>query len=130
MQAAFHGVPILGLPHFGDQEMNALKAVGKVAARPPCTLPIYWVHVLACKGSPASILVCSSCCRPAQGTGLHLFREQVTPGAVHAAVMRLLSEGSFREAAQRVSRRLRSRKRTPLQEAAGGSWLCSHTCTT
>lgn len=56
---------------------------------------------------------------PAQGMGLHLFREQVTPESVHGAVMRLLSEDSFREAAQRVSRRLRSRKRTALQETAG-----------
>lgn len=30
VQAAYHGVPIVCVPHFGDQEMNAVKVISKV----------------------------------------------------------------------------------------------------
>ena len=37
MQAAYHGVPIVGLPFSGDQPDNAAKVVAKVFHSPLCT---------------------------------------------------------------------------------------------
>lgn len=37
-QAAYHGVPIVGLPFFGDQPGNADKAVAKVLPPGACRL--------------------------------------------------------------------------------------------
>lgn len=39
--------------------------------------------------------------------------------AVRDSLVRLLTEPEFRESAARVSRRLRARRRTPTEEAAG-----------
>ena len=61
-----------------------------------------------------------------QGIGLAVFRNQVTAASVHDALMRVLTDGSFRAAAQRVSKQIRSTKRTALQEAVGeGGPACS-----
>lgn len=46
-------------------------------------------------------------------------RKDLTTERVYDAIMRVLTEEGFRAAAQKVSKRIRSRKRTPLQEAAG-----------
>lgn len=46
--------------------------------------------------------------------------------AVRDSLVRLLTEPEFRENAVRVSRRLRARRRTPTEEAAGTCW--STTC--
>ena len=60
-----------------------------------------------------------------QGIGLAVFRHEVTAGSVHRALLRVLTEGSFSAAAKRVSKQIRSSKRTALQEAVGegATWL-------
>lgn len=54
-----------------------------------------------------------------QGMGLAVFRHQVTAKSVHSALLRVLTEGSFSAAAKRVSKQIRSAKRTALQETVG-----------
>ena len=51
--------------------------------------------------------------------GLAVFRHQVTAKSVHSALLRVLTEGSFPAAAKRVSKQIRSAKRTALQETVG-----------
>ena len=38
MQAAYHGVPLVAMPFFADQHLNALKAVNKVHPLPYTSL--------------------------------------------------------------------------------------------
>ena len=54
-----------------------------------------------------------------QGFGLAVFRNQLTADAVHDALLRLLSDSSFAAAAKRISKQMRSTKRTALQETVG-----------
>ena len=46
-------------------------------------------------------------------------RKGLSAEGVYDVLMRVLTEEGFRAAAGKVSKRIRSRKRTPLQEAAG-----------
>lgn len=48
-----------------------------------------------------------------------LSREGVSSESVYDAFTKVLEDGSYRAAAARMSKRIRSRKRTPLQETAG-----------
>jgi glucuronosyltransferase len=83
LQAAYHAVPIAGIPLIADQLDNVKKAVHR-------------------------------------GFGLSINpKGGLKADAIAAALQRLLSEPHFREAARKLSRRLRSRPRTPAQEAAG-----------
>ena len=60
-----------------------------------------------------------------QGFGLAVFRQQLTAGSVHDALLRVLTDGSFAAAAKRISKQIRSTKRTALQEAVGeGATAC------
>ena len=54
-----------------------------------------------------------------QGLGLAVPRHRLTEDSVHDALMRVLTEGSFAVAAQRISKQMRSMKRTALQETVG-----------
>ena len=38
LQAAYHGVPIVCMPQFADQELNTMKVVSKVNLCLPCLL--------------------------------------------------------------------------------------------
>lgn len=83
MQAAYHGVPIAGIPLIADQLDNVMKAVHR-------------------------------------GFGLAINpKGGLKADAISTALRRLLAEPAFRAAAGKLSRRLRSRPRTPAQEAAG-----------
>jgi hypothetical protein len=54
------------------------------------------------------------------GAGLAISRMfDVTEGPLYEGIMRVLSEPSFRENAQKLSKRMRSRKRLGSEEAAG-----------
>ena len=46
-------------------------------------------------------------------------REGLSSEAVYEAFTRVLEDDRYRTAAAKLSKRIRSRKRTPLQEAAG-----------
>lgn len=82
-QAAYHGVPIAGIPLIADQLDNVMKAVHR-------------------------------------GFGLAISpKGGLKAGAIGAALHRLLEEPGFAAAAGKLQRRLRSRPRTPAQEAAG-----------
>lgn len=83
LQAAYHGVPIAGIPLIADQVDNVMKAVHR--------------------GFGVAI-------DPKRG---------LKAGAIGAALHRLLTDPGFATAAGKLSRRLRSRPRTPAQEAAG-----------
>ena len=54
-----------------------------------------------------------------QGMAVMLSREGLSSESVYNAFTRVLEDGSYRAAAARMSKRIRSRKRTPLQETAG-----------
>ena len=54
-----------------------------------------------------------------QGIGVTLDRKSMTDRDVHEAFSRIIQDGRFAEAAGRVSRIMRARKRSPLQEAGG-----------
>lgn len=85
LQAAYHGVPIAGIPLIADQKDNVAKAVHR-------------------------------------GFGLAVDpRGGLTAARIGGALRRLLVEPGFRTAAAKLSRRLRSRPRTPAQEAAGAA---------
>jgi hypothetical protein len=58
-------------------------------------------------------------CGESQGMAALLPRKGLSTEGVYDVIMRVLTEESFQAAAQKVSKRIRSRKRTPLQEAAG-----------
>jgi UDP-glucoronosyl and UDP-glucosyl transferase len=56
-----------------------------------------------------------------QGAGLSLVSVyKLKEEDVHSALMRVMLEPSFREQSLRIGRRMRSRKRTGLERAAGG----------
>ena len=55
-----------------------------------------------------------------QGFAVTISHTDLVTSALEQALMRVLTELSFTEAATRVSLKLRTRKRTPLQEAVGG----------
>ena len=54
-----------------------------------------------------------------QGFAVVLRREGLTEKAAIEAFSRVLREGSYAEAARKVSRRMQTRKRSPVQEAGG-----------
>ena len=54
-----------------------------------------------------------------QGMALLLQRKDLTADGVYNAFTRVLTDDSIRAAAAKVSKRTRSRKRTPVQETAG-----------
>lgn len=54
-----------------------------------------------------------------QGFALTISHTDLVTPALPEALMRVLTEASFTEAARRVSAKLRTRPRTPLQEAVG-----------
>ena len=56
---------------------------------------------------------------PCRGMGLRILPGEFKAGEIAHALRRLHAEPSFREAAGDISRKLRSRKNTPRQEAAG-----------
>lgn len=92
MQAAYHAVPIVGIPLIADQLDNVMKAVHR-------------------------------------GFGLAVSpKGGLKAKNIGAALHRILAEPAFKEAAVKLSKRLRSRTRTPAQEAAGTSAQNSHTC--
>lgn len=82
MQAAYHGIPIVGIPVFGDQPDNVMKAVYR-------------------------------------GFGLMISPGTITEHSLVAAVGRVISKPSFREAAMKVSRRMRAHRVSPAEKAAG-----------
>ncbi|CAK0783984.1 hypothetical protein CVIRNUC_007187 [Coccomyxa viridis] len=83
-EAAFHGVPIVGLPVFGDQPDNVMKAVFR-------------------------------------GFGLMISPGTITADGLRDRVLRILGEASFREAAQKVSVRMRAHRLKPAEKAA--DWI-------
>ena len=58
-------------------------------------------------------------CWELQGMAALLPRKGLSAEGVYDVILRVLTEEDFRAAAGKVSKRIRSRKRTPLQEAAG-----------
>ncbi len=93
MQAAFHAVPLVGIPLIADQLDNVMKAVHR-------------------------------------GFGLAVSPKGGLRAAdIDAALNMVLSEPSFKQAAVKLSKRLRSRTRTPAQEAAGKSPALHCCCT-
>ncbi|CAK0754688.1 hypothetical protein CVIRNUC_002317 [Coccomyxa viridis] len=84
-EAAFHAVPLVGIPLIADQLDNVMKAVHR-------------------------------------GFGLAVSPKGGLRAAdIDAALNMVLSEPSFKQAAVKLSKRLRSRTRTPAQEAA--DWI-------
>jgi hypothetical protein len=57
--------------------------------------------------------------RAAQGFGLQVDASQIGTPAFEAAIMQVLEDPKYSQAAKVASVRLRARKRTPVQEAAG-----------
>ena len=93
MQAAFHAVPMVGIPLIADQLDNVMKAVHR-------------------------------------GFGLAVSpKGGLRADEIAAALNTVLSEPDFKEAALKLSKRLRSRTRTPTQEAAGRSPTLHCCCT-
>lgn len=88
LQAAYHGVPIVGIPMVADQPDNIVKAV-------------------------------------ARGFGImfHRGKQGINGEELHDALLQILTEPRFKEAAAKISVRMRARKRTPLQEAAGENYV-------
>ncbi|KAK9902751.1 hypothetical protein WJX75_004835 [Coccomyxa subellipsoidea] len=80
-EAAYHGIPVVGLPVFGDQPDNVMKAVYR-------------------------------------GFGLMIPPGTITTDALLAATLQVMAEPSFREAARKVSLRMRAHRLTPAQKAA------------
>jgi UDP:flavonoid glycosyltransferase YjiC (YdhE family) len=87
MQAGYHGIPIVGIPVFGDQPDNVMKAVFR-------------------------------------GFGLMISPGTITEATLVAAVGRVTTEPRFREAARKVSVRMRAHRVSPAEKAAGG-WCSS-----
>jgi glucuronosyltransferase len=83
-QAAYHGVPIAGVPLIGDQADNIVKAVAR-----------------------------------GFGVMVAVDHEGIQASSVSTAILNVLSNASFKEAAKKISVRMRARPRTPLEEAAG-----------
>ena len=73
---------MVGLPVFGDQPDNVMKAVYR-------------------------------------GFGLMIPPGTITTDSLLAATLRVMAEPSFREAARKVSQRMRAHRLTPAQKAAG-----------
>lgn len=61
----------------------------------------------------------STLCLLLQGFALTISHTDLVTPALPKALMRVLTNASFMEAARRVSMKLRTRARTPLQEAVG-----------
>ncbi|CAL5228006.1 g11061 [Coccomyxa viridis] len=55
----------------------------------------------------------------ARGMGVKISKEDITTSAFREAIHKVLTDPSYAAAAARVSRKLRARKRMPVQEAAG-----------
>lgn len=98
LQAAYHAVPLVGIPLIADQLDNVMKAVHR-------------------------------------GFGLAVSpKGGLKAKTIGTALNRVLTEPGFKKAAVKLSIRLRSRTRTPAQEAAGAchiffnaSVMCMHT---
>ncbi len=54
-----------------------------------------------------------------RGIGLSMQPGKITSEALAAAVLRVAEEPQFREAAEKLSRRMRAHRRTPVQQAGG-----------
>ncbi|EIE24908.1 UDP-Glycosyltransferase/glycogen phosphorylase [Coccomyxa subellipsoidea C-169] len=80
-EAAYHGVPVVAMPFYGDQPMNARKLIGK-------------------------------------GMAVALQKRGLSAEGVYDAFTRVLTDESIRAAAAKVSKRIRSRKRSSVQETA------------
>ena len=69
-----------------------------------------------------------------QGYGVQVDPSQIGTPAFEAAIMQVLTDPKYRQVAQAISKQVRARKRTPVQEAAGeqvcGSAVPSHLPTT
>eukprot|EP00047_Mylnosiga_fluctuans_P002408 m.224363 g.224363 ORF g.224363 m.224363 type:complete len:521 (-) comp11085_c0_seq1:48-1610(-) len=83
-EAAYHGVPMLGFPHFADQFDNIIRMV-------------------------------------AAGTCVEVHAEKFTAGDLTAKINELLSNPIYEQNAEKVSKRMHDRLRTPTQEAA--DWI-------
>jgi glucuronosyltransferase len=116
-QALYHAKPIIALPCFGDQFTNADKVVAKVRFTLSNSQPQPG-HALAPLAAYAW--------RPAQGFGVTVDPSQIGTRAFEAAILEVLLEPKYAHRANAVSRQLRARKRSPVQEAAGAcSWHLS-----
>ena len=62
----------------------------------------------------------------AQGFGLRVDVSQIGTPAFEAAIVQVLNNPWYTEAARAASVRLRAQKRTPVQEAAGEQTVLKH----
>jgi len=60
-----------------------------------------------------------------QGMGVRITHKDIFTPAFGEAISKVLQDPKYRAAADLISRKLRARKRTPVQEAAGQWHACS-----
>ena len=134
LQALYHGKPIVAMPFFADQLPNADKVVAKVSSTPEAlhgSPPALWQGVgtaelghsegerqcmLVKAGAPEHIATMCNCL---QGCGVQVHPAEAGGPEFSAAINKVLTDSQYTKAAQALSRRLRARKITPVEEAAG-----------
>lgn len=145
MQAVYHGKPVLAMPFFGDQPNNADKMVSKVGqatlqfrrtadGRFFCILEFVRLNAYVPRGtlgfSGTAAMFCltfstaqHSQCRPVltctQGMAEKVSPSQIGSPGFSQALMKVLTEDSYSQAARALSRKIRAHKRTPVQQAGG-----------
>ena len=100
---------------------------------PGCSMQWYVRYLLLCEDSSAqadaeaqSMFGKNKKRCGTQGMALRLYHEDIRTARFADTIKRVLTEPSFRLAAQRISVKLRARSRTPTQEAAGEPLCFSH----
>ena len=130
LQALYHGKPIVAMPFFADQLPNAEKVVAKVSNTCIVSGDEHGSHgtqckvMYACKGREYRPHYDRMHCL--QGCGVQVQPAESGSPTFSVAINQVLTDLQYTKAAQALSRKLRARKNTPVEEAAGAAVHLHH----